>query len=87
MQELVSTFKQNTDSTGRRKTLKQAETRDKSNRLVVHGLTSFNLSDEHRTIFETLVCAWNDPLAVCAADETELLYQMMPCVNGPPKKR
>ncbi|CAG8678720.1 8944_t:CDS:1, partial [Paraglomus brasilianum] len=41
---------------------------------------------EYRTVFKNLVCAWNDPLTVCAGDETELLYQMLPCVYGPPKK-
>jgi hypothetical protein len=75
------------DTTAKRKTLKRSVTRADSNRLIVRGLASFNLSDEYRTVFKNLICAWNDPLTVCAGDETELLYQMLPCVYGPPKKR
>ncbi|KAG9298109.1 hypothetical protein G9A89_000581, partial [Geosiphon pyriformis] len=74
------------DNTAQRKILQRSVTRYNSNGLIVHGLGSFNLSDEYRTVFKNLICAWNDPLTVCAQDETELLCQMLPCVYGPPKK-
>ena len=69
----------------RSSTSKTAEHSNSDNRLIVHGLGSFNF--EHRDILESILCARNDPIRICDEEEKRFLYYMLPCAYERAKKR
>jgi len=61
--------------------------RNSKHHAIVHGLGSFNLEPQHWSIFLSLLCAWNNPIQVCAPEDMHFLYQMLPCTYESDKRR